>query len=155
MEEESVLHPIRNRLSLEFNTARQEASTAKSLTDSTTSLPAFHTTSLTDLQHVFELEDSDYGLTSSQATALLAKHGKNEISPPKRNPLWMILGFVIGGFNGFLWFAAVLCFVSWRLGALVRPQKTTCVSFSILIPVAALPCCMGRILTHGTFLLCM
>lgn len=130
MEEDSELRPIRNRLSLEFNTARQEASAAKPLGESTSSLPAFHTTSLTDLQHAFELEDTSIGLTSQHAVALLAKHGKNEISPPKRNPLWMILGFVLGGFNGFLWFAAVLCFVSWRLGALVQPKRQSgCLCF--------------------------
>jgi len=149
MEEDSELRPMRNRLSLEFNTARQEASSTKAETVASTGLPCFHTTSVADLQLEFELEDANSGLTSEQAAALLVKHGKNEISPPKRNPLWMILGFVIGGFNGFLWFAAVLCFVSWRLGALVRAGKTglqvSCSSRGRLrLPFSLCHCCSVR-----------
>lgn len=119
MEEPPESYHNRSRFSLEFETAKQEATVRKS-EEGSSGLPLFHVLPLSQIQDQFGLEDPNLGLSDGQATILRQNYGLNEISPPRNNPLWTIIGFVIGGFNGFLWFAAALCFLSWRLGALVR-----------------------------------
>jgi hypothetical protein len=115
--------PTRSRLSIEFTTARHEASSTRIKDDVTSGLPDLHLTPLPVILGQFMLANPSHGLLSSQLPALKTQYGRNEITPLKRNPLWMFISFVFGGFNGFLWVAAILCFVSWRLGGLVRRHK--------------------------------
>lgn len=110
-----------SRISVEFATQKHENATrTRSGSDPKFAGPTYHILPIDVLMEQFGLTDAAVGLTTEQANAGKAKWGKNEISPPTKNPFWMILGFIFGGFNGFLWFAAALCFLAWRLGALVR-----------------------------------
>lgn len=119
MEEPPESYHNRSRFSLEFETAKQEATVRRS-EEGSSDLPLFHVLPISDIQAQFGLESTSLGLSDGQTSIIRQKYGINEISPPRNNPLWAIIGFIIGGFNGFLWFAAALCFLSWRLGALVR-----------------------------------
>ena len=110
-----------SRLSVEFNRAKQEEQDRRSFSrEGESGLPEYHLLTLPELQRHFNLEDTDEGLTSNQVLLSRKQYGPNIVSPPKKNPIWMWLGFCFSGFNGFLWFAAALSWVAWGLGYLVR-----------------------------------
>jgi hypothetical protein len=111
--------PINNRLSVEFTRAKQEEQDRLSFSREDGGLPDFHRISLSDLRSQFDVPDISLGLTAQQVIHARTTYGLNVISPPKRNPLWMWLGFFFGGFNGFLWFAAAVSWLAWGLGYLV------------------------------------
>jgi sodium/potassium-transporting ATPase subunit alpha len=110
--------PINNRLSVEFTRAKQEEQDRLSFSREDGGLPDFHRISLSDLRSQFDVPDISLGLTAQQVIHARTTYGLNVISPPKRNPLWMWLGFFFGGFNGFLWFAAAVSWLAWGLGYL-------------------------------------
>jgi hypothetical protein len=113
---------LNRRISVEFTRAKQEEQDRLSFSREDGGLPDFHRLSLSDLQSQFDLVDVSTGLTGVKVTQLRNTYGRNVLSTPKKNPIWMWLGFFFGGFNGFLWFSAALSWVAWGLGYLVREQ---------------------------------
>ncbi|KAG0166809.1 hypothetical protein DFQ30_006764 [Apophysomyces sp. BC1015] len=49
-----------------------------------------------------------------QATKRMAQYGKNAISRPPSNWMRKIFGYFFGGFCGLLWFASIICWISWK-----------------------------------------
>lgn len=112
-----------SRLSIEFTRAKQEEQDRISFSkEDRSNLPTYHRISLSELANEFKVPSVEQGLLDEEVTASRKEHGENVMSPPKRHPLKMWLGFFFGGFNGFLWFAAALSWVAWALGFIVRPN---------------------------------
>lgn len=60
--------------------------------------------------------DREKGLTAAAARAALAKHGPNQLTPPRRTPVWVrFLRELTGFFSLLLWGGAALCFVGYAL----------------------------------------
>jgi len=57
------------------------------------------------------------GLTTQKADEMLAKWGKNELTPPKHDPWWLrLIKSIFGGFfNILLWFGSILCFIAYGI----------------------------------------
>ena len=108
------------RISIEFNRAKQEEQDRVSFSREGDGLPNFHAVTLEELSQQFEVPDATEGLSDAQVATARKTYGKNIVAPPKRNPIWMWLGFFFGGFNGFLWFAGALSWVAFGLCYLVR-----------------------------------
>lgn len=113
--------PTRTRLSIEFNTAKQQEAATLSSGGNEHDLPTYHAALLEDLLEGLGVDDVEQGLSTPQASAALKQHGKNKLRAHKPNPIWSFFYYMFGEFNAFMWFGVVLCFVSWRLGGLVRP----------------------------------
>ncbi|KAF7727226.1 hypothetical protein EC973_007924 [Apophysomyces ossiformis] len=56
----------------------------------------------------------EQGLDTEQAIKRASRHGKNAISRPPSNWMRKIFGYFFGGFCGLLWFASIICWISWR-----------------------------------------
>lgn len=108
------------RLSVEFARAKQEEQDRISFSREEGGLPDFHVATLEEIGRIFTVPEVDVGLTDSDVSNTRRTYGPNVISPPRKNPIWMWLGFIFGGFNGFLWFAAAVSWLAWALGYLVR-----------------------------------
>jgi sodium/potassium-transporting ATPase subunit alpha len=54
------------------------------------------------------------GLDLHTATYRLQQDGKNAISSPKNNIVYKILEYLLGGFCGLFWFAAILAILSYK-----------------------------------------
>lgn len=53
-------------------------------------------------------------MTDVQIAQNLLKYGKNELTPPKTEPLWLkFLKTLVGGFQLLLWTGAILSFVAY------------------------------------------
>lgn len=44
----------------------------------------------------------------------MSEYGKNSISPPPSNWLRKLFGYFFGGFCSLLWFASIICYISWK-----------------------------------------
>ncbi|KAI8069352.1 hypothetical protein BC940DRAFT_236845 [Gongronella butleri] len=54
------------------------------------------------------------GLDKEQIDKRVALYGKNAISPPPSNLLRKLIGYFFGGFCSLLWFASIICWISWQ-----------------------------------------
>ena len=61
--------------------------------------------------------DLEKGLTREQAAQLLTEYGKNELTPPEKEPWWLtLLKSIFGGFfNVLLWVGSILCFIAYAV----------------------------------------
>lgn len=115
--------PTRTRLSIEFNTAKQQEAATLSSGDNDHNLPTYHAALLEDLLEGLGVSDVEQGLTTEEADTALKQYGQNKLRAHKPNPLWKAFYYMFGEFNAFMWFGVVLCFISWRLGGLVRARS--------------------------------
>ncbi|ORX56789.1 calcium ATPase [Hesseltinella vesiculosa] len=56
----------------------------------------------------------ELGLETDQIQKRLELYGKNAISPPPNNIIRKLFGYFFGGFCGLLWFASIICWISWQ-----------------------------------------
>ncbi|KAI8328114.1 hypothetical protein BC941DRAFT_445644 [Chlamydoabsidia padenii] len=56
----------------------------------------------------------EIGLDTDQILKRMELYGKNAISPPPNNWPRKIFGYFFGGFCGLLWFASIICWISWE-----------------------------------------
>jgi len=74
-----------------------------------------HMVSNDELAKVLET-DFEMGLTMQQAVDKLERDGPNCLTPPPREPWWiMLFEHPFGGFAGLLWIGSVLCFIVMSL----------------------------------------
>ena len=73
------------------------------------------------------------GLTTQRAQELLAKNGKNMLSPPQRHLIRMVLSYLFSGFCGVLWIASLICFLAWK--PIGDPPDPTNLGLAILLNV--------------------
>lgn len=60
----------------------------------------------------------EMGLTTERAQMVLARDGKNELTPPKTTPEWIkFCKQLFGGFSILLWIGALLCFIAYGIQA--------------------------------------
>ncbi|KAF7436089.1 hypothetical protein PC9H_002915 [Pleurotus ostreatus] len=77
------------------------------------------------------------GLDVTMAARRLASNGRNVISPPPRNYIKMILGYIFGGFGSLLFVASIICFISWRpLGDPLPSAANLALAVVLLIVIA-------------------
>ncbi|KAJ5935936.1 hypothetical protein N7454_005234 [Penicillium verhagenii] len=74
--------------------------------------PDYHTQSMGDLYKHFH--SSIEGISQAEATARLARDGKNEL--PRIPPSYVkkILKYIFGGFCSILWIGVIIFFICWR-----------------------------------------
>ncbi|KAI7889875.1 uncharacterized protein EV154DRAFT_423062 [Mucor mucedo] len=92
--------------------AKHTKKTSKDLVDDLTD-SFYHKISLPDLTLQYRTS-IEQGLDTDQAVARVAEYGKNAISPPPSNWARKIFGYFFGGFCGLLWFASIICYISWK-----------------------------------------
>ncbi|CAG8572667.1 7033_t:CDS:10 [Acaulospora morrowiae] len=73
----------------------------------------YHTISVDEILQRFE-SNENLGLDSRTATYRLQRDGRNVITPPKNNIILKILNYLLGGFCSLLWFAALICILSYK-----------------------------------------
>jgi len=60
--------------------------------------------------------DVDRGLTTQKAKEVLARDGRNELTPPPTTPEWVkFCKTLFGGFSLLLWIGAILCYVAYSI----------------------------------------
>ncbi|KAF1801111.1 hypothetical protein FB192DRAFT_1429110 [Mucor lusitanicus] len=74
---------------------------------------SYHKISLLELTQQYR-SNTEQGLDTSQAVSRVAEYGKNAISPPPSNWLRKFFGYFFGGFCSLLWFASIICYISWK-----------------------------------------
>ena len=58
------------------------------------------------------------GLTEEKVKEIIARDGRNELSPPKQTPEWVkFCKNLFGGFSILLWIGAALCFIAYAIQA--------------------------------------
>ena len=73
-----------------------------------------HKVPLEDLMTRYGLESVEDGLTDEQAKEGVAKHGKNQLTPPPTTPAWVrFLKCMFTGFSCLLWAGSILCFIAY------------------------------------------
>ena len=56
----------------------------------------------------------EQGLDTAQAVSRVSEYGRNAISPPPSNWLRKFFNYFFGGFCSLLWFASIICWISWK-----------------------------------------
>ncbi|ORY05462.1 calcium ATPase [Basidiobolus meristosporus CBS 931.73] len=117
-QEQSSNLPVTRTLTVEYRTLSVRLDEARTLTKRDKNLEEelaidFHKLNLHELSLRFNTS-LENGLDSTNAATRLASHGKNQISPPPSKTLSKILNYLFGGFCGILWFASLICFISWK-----------------------------------------
>ncbi|CAO3641027.1 unnamed protein product [Mucor fragilis] len=74
---------------------------------------SYHRISLLELTQQYRT-NTEQGLDTAQAVSRIAEYGKNAISPPPSNWLRKFFGYFFGGFCSLLWFASIICYISWK-----------------------------------------
>ncbi|KAJ8522214.1 hypothetical protein ONZ45_g1140 [Pleurotus djamor] len=96
----------------------------------------WHTLSLEDICIRCGVSDK-VGLDATMAARRLARNGRNVISPPPRNYLRTILGYIFGGFGSLLLGASIICFIAWRpLGDPAPSAANLALAVVLLIVIA-------------------
>ncbi|KAF4573612.1 hypothetical protein EYR36_008130 [Pleurotus pulmonarius] len=96
----------------------------------------WHTLSKEDLCVRCGVSDK-VGLDVAMAARRLASNGRNVISPPPRNYIKMILGYIFGGFGSLLFVASIICFIAWRpLGDPLPSAANLALAVVLLIVIA-------------------
>ncbi|KAI8363918.1 hypothetical protein BD560DRAFT_373551 [Blakeslea trispora] len=90
------------------HTKKSKKDLAEDLTSAT-----YHKLSLLELTQQYRT-NTDLGLETTQAIARVNEYGKNVISPPPSNWLKKIFDYFFGGFCSLLWFASIICWISWK-----------------------------------------
>ncbi|CAM0143000.1 hypothetical protein VKS41_006245 [Umbelopsis sp. WA50703] len=73
----------------------------------------FHKQNVDELFQQFSSSET-LGLDSNQVSKRLAQNGKNKISPPPSNWGRKLFNYFFGGFCSLLWFASIICWISWK-----------------------------------------
>ncbi|KAI8642277.1 hypothetical protein BD408DRAFT_443634 [Parasitella parasitica] len=73
----------------------------------------YHKISILELSQQYRT-NTEQGLDTAQAVCRVAEYGKNTISPPPNNWLKKLIGYFFGGFCSLLWFASIICYISWK-----------------------------------------
>ncbi|KAI7864516.1 hypothetical protein BDF14DRAFT_1834045 [Spinellus fusiger] len=84
----------------------------KELSDEITDVN-YHTISVEELAQQYNTS-IERGLDKEQALKRVALYGKNAISPPASNWPKKLFDYFFGGFCSLLWFASIICWVSWQ-----------------------------------------
>lgn len=76
----------------------------------------------------------DVGLSVQEATDRLRRNGLNQLSEPKSDLKWQIVGYLFGGCGMILWPAAILSFLAWRpLGDMAPPPQVCNLALGIVL----------------------
>ncbi|EMD41764.1 hypothetical protein CERSUDRAFT_42386 [Gelatoporia subvermispora B] len=81
---------------------------------------------------------SKTGLETSQAQRRLQSAGKNVMSPPPKNWMRKILGWLLGGFGSLLLAASILCFIAWKPFGNPDPQASNLALGVVLLIILVL-----------------
>ncbi|KAI9029564.1 hypothetical protein CLU79DRAFT_884486 [Phycomyces nitens] len=73
----------------------------------------YHNLSILELTQQYSTS-IERGLDKEQAVKRVAQYGKNSISPPPSNWGKKLFGYFFGGFCSLLWFASIICWISWK-----------------------------------------
>ncbi|OAD70429.1 hypothetical protein PHYBLDRAFT_115367 [Phycomyces blakesleeanus NRRL 1555(-)] len=73
----------------------------------------YHNLSILELSQQYSTS-IERGLDKEQATKRSAQYGKNAISPPPSNWGKKLFNYFFGGFCSLLWFASIICWISWK-----------------------------------------
>ncbi|KAI9472200.1 MAG: hypothetical protein EXX96DRAFT_642713 [Benjaminiella poitrasii] len=79
-----------------------------------------------------------HGLDTQQAVIRASEHGRNAISPPPNNWPRKIFCYFFGGFCSLLWFASIICWISWKPLGNPKPSPLNLALAIILMFVIAL-----------------
>ncbi|RCI05193.1 hypothetical protein CU098_001984 [Rhizopus stolonifer] len=73
----------------------------------------YHKLSILEVNQQYRT-NTELGLETSQAVSRVSEYGKNTISPPPSNWLRKFFRYFFGGFCSLLWFASIICWISWK-----------------------------------------
>ncbi|KAI8099726.1 uncharacterized protein BX664DRAFT_355122 [Halteromyces radiatus] len=73
----------------------------------------YHKATVTEITQQYNTS-LEHGLDNEQLKTRTDLYGKNAISPPPNNWPRKIFGYFFGGFCGLLWFASIICWISWQ-----------------------------------------
>lgn len=91
----------------------------------------YHLLSVDELHKRFAT--SPQGLQSEQLSRLVARYGKNQLSPPPSRWFRTLMGYIFGGFGSILLGGCILVFIAWQ--PLGRPPSQANLALAIVLAV--------------------
>lgn len=96
-----------------FNRHKSNKTTPSDLVEQSAAAETFHKAELNELVRELQTSLTD-GLTSTMASQVLAKNGRNVIKQKTANPVLKVIGYFFSGFCPLIWIAATICILAWQ-----------------------------------------